>query len=142
MAVPAFEKFLYPFLYCLKDGEVTLKDMRAKLIEYFGLTPADLLLRTKSGNSTQMNDRINWARQYFRRALFIEIPQNGTYRITERGKDYLKNHTTLTIDDLMEYPEYAAYNTARKSKTSTDKTVVTPSSDLTPTEQLEQALLG
>lgn len=139
MSVPSFEKFLYPFLYCLKDGDVTLKDLRTKLTEYFGLTPADLLLRTKSGNSTQVNDRINWARQYFRRALFIEIPQNGTYRITERGKDYLKNHTALTIDDLMEYPEYAAYNTARKSKTSTGKTAVTPSSDLTPTEQLEQA---
>ena len=92
MAVPAFEKFLYPFLDCLKDGDVTLKDMREKLTKHFNLTPADLQLRTKSGNSTQVNDRINWARQYFRRALFIEIPQNGTYRITERGKEYLKNH--------------------------------------------------
>ena len=106
MAVPTFEKFLYPFLYCLKDGDVTLKEMREKLTTYFGLTPADLQLRTKSGNSTQVNDRINWARQYFRRALFIEIPQNGTYRITKRGKEFLKIHTSLSIDDLMEYPEY------------------------------------
>jgi restriction system protein len=139
MAVPAFEKFLYPFLDCLKDGDVTLKDMREKLTKHFNLTPADLQLRTKSGNSTQVNDRINWARQYFRRALFIEIPQNGTYRITDRGKEYLKNHKSLTIDDLMEYPEYAAYNTARKHKASTGKMTVTTSSDLTPTEQLEQA---
>lgn len=137
MAVPAFEKFLYPFLVCLKDGDTNIKDLRQKLIDHFQLTPADVQLRTKSGNSTQFNDRINWSRQYFRRALFIDIPQNGTCRLTDRAKDYLSKHKTLTIDDLMEYPEYAAYNTARKTKKSVDKTVV--ASDLTPTEQLEQA---
>lgn len=113
MAVPSFEKFLYPFLYCLKDGDVTLKDLRTKLTEYFGLTPADLLLRTKSGNSTQVNDRINWARQYFRRALFIEIPQNGTYRITERGMEVVSpkldtKHDLLEIKRLIEQ-EYENY---------------------------------
>ena len=137
MAVPIFEKFLYPFLYNLKDGELTLKELREKLISHFNLSTDDIQVKTKSGNTTQFNDRIGWARQYFRRALFIDIPKNGTYRITQRGIDFLKNHTDLTIDDLMEYPEYAAYNSTRKKKESkSDTTTVV---DLTPTEQLEQA---
>ena len=137
MAVPIFEKFLYPFLYNLKDGELTLKEMREKLISHFDLSTDDIQVKTKSGNTTQFNDRIGWARQYFRRALFIDIPKNGTYRITQRGIDFLKNHTDLTIDDLMEYPEYAAYNSTRKKKES--KSDTTTVADLTPTEQLEQA---
>lgn len=111
--------------------------MRERLIAHFNLTTEDLQSKTKSGNTTQFNDRIGWARQYFRRALFIDIPKNGTYRITQRGADYLKTHTDLTIDDLMEYPEYAAYNSTRKKKES--KTDTTSVADLTPTEQLEQA---
>lgn len=137
MAVPIFEKFLYPFLYNLKDGELTLKELREKLISHFDLSTEDIQVKTKSGNTTQFNDRIGWARQYFRRALFIDIPKNGTYRITQRGLDFLKNHTDLTIDDLMEYPEYAAYNSTRKKKESKSDTTLV--ADLTPTEQLEQA---
>lgn len=137
MAVPIFEKFLYPFLYSLKDGELTLKELREKLISHFNLSTDDIQVKTRSGNITQFNDRIGWSRQYFRRALFIDIPKNGTYRITPRGLDFLKNHTDLTIDDLLEYPEYAAYNSSRKKKES--KTEGTSVADLTPTEQLEQA---
>ena len=137
MAVPIFEKFLYPFLYSLKDGELTLKELREKLISHFNLSTDDIQIKTKSGNTTQFNDRIGWSRQYFRRALFIDIPKNGTYRITQRGLDFLKNHTDLTIDDLLEYPEYAAYNSSRKKKES--KADGTSVADLTPTEQLEQA---
>lgn len=135
--IPTFEKFLYPFLLSLKDGELTLKEMREKITHYFQLTEEDLAVRTKSGNVTQVNDRIGWARQYFRRALFIEIPQNGTYRITQRGLDFLKTHNDLTIDDLFEYPEYAAYNTTQKKKGQMRAQV--QSIELTPTEQLEQA---
>lgn len=141
MALPIFEKFLYPFLLALEHKDINLNDMRAYLVDYFKLTQEDTLLRTKSGRTTQLNDRIGWARQYFRRALFIEIPQNGTYRITQRGKDYLKTHNSLTIDDLMDYPEYAAYNTTRKPKQS-NKQESKPEIEadiLTPTEQLEQA---
>ena len=137
MAVPIFEKFLYPFLYNLKDGELTLKELREKLISHFNLSTDDIQVKTTSGNTTQFNDRIGWARQYLRRALFIDIPKNGTYRITQRGIDFLKNHTDLTIDDLMEYPEYAAYNSTRKKKESKSDTTLV--ADLTPTEQLEQA---
>ena len=139
--VPQFEKFLYPFLLYLKDGDITLKDLRQKLADHFQLSDVDLQLRTKSGNTTQFNDRINWSRQYFRRALFLELPQQGIYRITQRGLDYLNNHKDLTIDDLMQYPEYAEYNTSRKAKSNS--ATVTQStihvSALTPTEQLEQA---
>lgn len=138
--IPTFEKFLYPFLLSLKDGDLTLKEMREKIANYFDLTEEDKNLRTKSGNTTQFNDRIGWARQYFRRALFIDIPQNGTYRITQRGLDFLKTHNDLTIDDLMAYPEYAAYNTSHKPYAGVAH-VEEILTTLTPQDQLRQVYM-
>ena len=135
--VPTFEKFLYPFLLSLKDGELTINQMREKITAFFNLSEEDLQVRTKSGRVTQVNDRIGWARQYFRRALLIDIPKNGTYCLTERGKDFLKKHpNSITIDDLMEIPEYAAYNVSHKPFSGS--TISDDEEALTPDRQLDQ----
>lgn len=139
--VPIFEKFLYPFLLFLKDGDLSIKDMRIKLIEYFNLTEKDLALKTKKGRTTQFNDRINWSRQYFRWALFIDIPKSGVWRLTDRGKEYLNSHCTLTINDLMAYEEFVKHY--KKSKDAANGTDITPSESsspvVTPTDALEEA---
>ncbi len=135
--VPTFEKFLYPFLLSLKDGELTINQMREKITAFFNLSEEDLQVRTKSGRVTQVNDRIGWARQYFRRALLIDIPKNGTYCLTERGKEFLKKHPhSITIDDLMEIPEYAAYNVSHKPFSGSSNS--DEEEALTPDRQLDQ----
>lgn len=147
--VPKFEYFLYPFLNYLKDGEVTNKEMKQKMIAHFKLSDEDIALTTKGGGTTQLSDRIGWCRQYFRRAGFIEIPKRGTWKITQRGLDYLNNHSNLEIDDLLNYEEFADYagdsykakkkkNKDNKSKEETEKQTIS-SLGITPTEALEEA---
>lgn len=142
MALPVFEDFLYPFLLATNGKDMTISEMRQYIIDYFHLTDEDCNLRTKSGNTTQVVDRLNWVRQYLRRALMIELPQRGVYRITQRGKDYLANHKSLKKQDLMQFPEFASYatgtNTVNVSSESTSQQDGVKD-DLTPTEQLEQA---
>lgn len=125
----------------LKDGEISSKDMKEKLIAHFHLTEDDIALTTKGGNTTQVTDRIGWCRQYFRRALFIEIPQRGIWKLTDRGKEYLANHNTLTIDDLLDYKEFAEYaGSAKKPKKAVMPTKPSIASlGVTPTEALEEA---
>jgi restriction system protein len=137
--IPTFEKFLYPFLLLLKNGEKTTSQMVEEIADYLGLTEDDKLLRTKSGASTQLRDRVGWARQYFRRALFIEIPKPGLYRITQRGLDYINSHASLLIEDLLVYPEFAEYYGLPTKKSKNEQGTQTPVHELTPTEQLEQA---
>ena len=139
--IPTFEEFLYPFLLMLKDGEISSKAMKEKLIAHFKLTEDDIARTTKGGNTTQVADRIGWCRQYFRRALFIEIPQRGIWKLTERGKEYLANHNTLTIDDLMDYKEFAEYagNTKKPKKEAEPTKPSIASLGVTPTEALEEA---
>ena len=143
MALPIFEEFLYPFLLATSKKDVTISEMRQYIVDYFQLTDEDCSLRTKSGNTTQVADRLNWVRQYLRRALMIELPQRGVYRITQRGKDYLAKHNSLSKQDLMQFPEFASYATGMTP--ATNNTIESTSNqevindDLTPTEQLEKA---
>lgn len=142
MAIPKFEEFLYPFLYRLKDMDnVSIKDMKKSMIEHFHLTEEDCKLRTKSGLANQLDDRLGWSRQWLRRALFIEIPQRGMYKITDRGTKYLKSHTDLRQIDLMKYPEFADFATSTGTIKKPTSKVVTESEDAehTPTEQMENA---
>jgi len=143
MALPIFEEFLYPFLLATSKKDMTISEMREYIVDYFHLTEEDCSLRTKSGNTTQVADRLNWVRQYLRRALMIDLPERGVYRITQRGKDYLANHSSLTKKDLMEYPEFASYAMGSTSNINSSKEVVSskedPEEEMTPTEQLEKA---
>lgn len=140
MAIPKFEKFLYPFLYRLKDGnEVSKKDVRKYIIDYFQLTENDVEQKTKGGSTDIVNDRMGWTLQWLRRALFVTIPNRGFYQITKRGMEYLDKHTSLTQNDLLEYPEYASFaNLSKKEKSEPTKEDAIPM-EQTPNEQLECA---
>lgn len=141
MALPIFEDFLYPFLLATGSKDMTISEMRQYIIDYFHLSDDDCNLLTKSGNTTQVTDRLNWVRQYLRRALMIEMPARGVYRITQRGKDYLANHTDLRKKDLMQYEEFAAYATGTTSSQTTPLVSSNNSEteEKTPTAQLEDA---
>lgn len=127
--LPKFEDFLYPFLLFLKDGKLTKSEIKDKVKKHFNLSEDDCTTKTKSGNTNQFEDRLGWARQYFRRALFIDIPQ--------RGKNYLANHTSLCIEDLMAYPEFASY--AKGEVNKKDTATSTTTEELTPIENLKSA---
>ena len=98
------------------------------------------MLRTRSGSTLQLSDRIGWCRQWLRRALFIEIPQRGIYRITKRGQDYLKKNTDLREADLLQYPEFKEYSTGSKAENVDNSNNTNEETlGLTPTEQMENA---
>ena len=82
---PVFEDFLYPFLYALKDGEITSKEMKSKMIDHFHLTDADCALMTKGGTKTQLNDRLNWCVQYFRDLYLWKSLKGGHIRLHKGG---------------------------------------------------------
>ena len=142
MSVPIFEDFLFPFLSFVNQKDMTTKEMRQAMINHFNLSEDDCDLRTRSGNITQLNDRINWARQYLRRAKFIELPSRGVYRISTRGTDYLASHADLRKKDLLAYPEFASYANGASDVVSEpvhSLATYSPEPETTPTEQLEIA---
>ena len=79
MALPIFEEFLYPFLLATSKKDMTISEMREYIVDYFHLSEEDCSLRTKSGNTTQVADRLNWVRQYLRRALIFVCVDISVY---------------------------------------------------------------
>lgn len=141
MAIPKFEDFLYPFMKHLMDGDSNKTDMVASLSDHFNISDEDRKIKTKGGTEFQINDRIGWSLQWLRRALFVEIPVRGVWRITQRGRDYMATHSDLRQSDLLQYPEYAEYAGASSAKKTSGKSETESSNDeLTPTEQLETAI--
>ena len=118
MAIPVFEEFLYPFMNHLMEVNSNKSDMVDYLVDYFNLTEDDRNLKTKGGQTTQLYDRVGWCLQWLRRAMFVEIPSHGVWRITNRGRDYMNNHKQLREKDLLQYPEFAEYSRGKKSKIS------------------------
>lgn len=137
--VPSFERFLYPFLLAIKDKDSNKKQMIEEMRLFFNLSDEDMIEKTKSGNITKVSDRIGWSLQYLRRSLLVEI-QDRKYKITQRGKDFLATHDNLTIDDLLNYKEFATYSNRKKTKSKEKNVPAIPLSiEQTPTEQLDQA---
>lgn len=131
MAIPKFESFLYPFLCQLRDKDAKKDEIKAALVKQFNLTEDECKQKTKSGTNYVIDSHLGWVRQWLRRALFIEIPQRGVYHITQRGKDYLDNHSSLSEKDLLQYPEYYDYyyggKGSNKNKKQNAEPVVIPS---------------
>lgn len=142
--IPTFEEFLYPFLLFLKDEDGKKKQMVEKMQAYFKLSDEEMNIRTRGGSTTRVADRVGWALQYLRRALFVEN-NDRNYHITKRGLDFLSSHNTLTIDDLLKYPEFEEYanrkraNNQRPINTNNTTDITDDTQEQTPTEQLEQA---
>lgn len=145
MAIPIFEEFLYPFLSFVGQKDMSTREMRQAIVDYFHLSEEDCDQMTRGGSTDQLSDRIGWARQYLRRALMIEIPSRGIYRISDRGKQYLATHSDLRKRDLMAYPEFAAYVNGTSSSSFTNNSSCTipqvTETAITPTEQLESAYM-
>lgn len=115
MAIPKFEDFLFPFMMHLTDQDSNKADMVSVLSDFFNLTEEDRNLKTKGGSTPQIYDRVGWSLQWLRRAKFVEIPERGIWRITQRGRDYMKNASDLRENDLLKYPEFAEYSGRKKN---------------------------
>lgn len=116
MAIPKFEDFLFPFMMHLTDQDSNKADMVSVLSDFFNLSEEDRNLKTKGGSTPQVYDRVGWCLQWLRRANFVEIPEKGVWRITQRGREYMKNATDLRESDLLKYPEFAEYSGRRNER--------------------------
>ena len=120
--IPSFEKFFLPSLQCFaQQNSCDGKLLQEHCIKELGLNEEDIRELIKSGRKTKLQDRISWTITYFYQACLIERLQRGVYRITQRGRDFLKSHTSdFGKEDLMQFKEFKKY--ASRNKTATAKT--------------------
>jgi restriction system protein len=140
MTIPDFQTVMLPLLKIAEDGkEHSIHDFINKLAQFFGLSEQELNELIPSGKQTIFYNRVGWARTYLSKSGLLEITHRPNYRITERGKEVLKqNPARIDMKFLKQFPEYIQFKeveSARKPKSQHQE----EKEDKTPEEVLEDA---
>lgn len=111
MPIPDFQNLMLPMLQlAADDAEHRLSDVIEALAEQFQLTDADRAELLPSGGQARFENKAGWARTHLGKALLLESPRRGYFRITKRGRALLDDPPArITVAFLMRYPEYAAF---------------------------------
>lgn len=109
MEIPKFQETFIPILKVLENEDtLQTRELYRKVIDQFfsKLSKEQLEQKTKSGDVLIIN-RIAWGKSYLKKGGFIEFPQRGFVKITEKGKKYSSDSLTLkqieNSDDFIEF---------------------------------------
>jgi restriction system protein len=115
LRIPNFHETFNPILEVLSDGIIiNSRELDRLLIKkYYSQLPSELLNeKTKSGEIL-INNRIAWGKSYLKKGGYIEYPQRGYVKISEKG---LKQKSTLTLHDVVEDSNVLNFYTEESSK--------------------------
>ncbi|MCX7790508.1 MAG: winged helix-turn-helix domain-containing protein, partial [Chloroflexaceae bacterium] len=83
MPIPDFQNLMLPMLRIAADGaEHRLSDAIEALAQQFALTEAERAELLPSGVQPKFDNRVGWARTHLGKALLLESPKRGWFRIT------------------------------------------------------------
>jgi restriction system protein len=113
MPIPDFQNLMLPMLQLAADGdEHRLSDAIETLAQQFQLSEAERAELLPSGIQPRIDNKAGWARTHLGKALLLESPRRGWFRITGRGREVLASPPErITVAFLMRYPEYVAFRT-------------------------------
>jgi restriction system protein len=139
MEIPKFHETFMPILEVLRDGKSIHFRELYKIVKekYFnGLTDEQLKETTKSGDIL-IDNRIGWGKTYLKKSGYIEYPERGFVKITEKG---IKHKPDLTLKDLVD--ESSVFEFYKDEKTinnfSVDKTKLKSS---TPQDLIDEGFI-
>lgn len=140
MAIPDFQSVMLPLLKFSSDqAEHTLQDAVEFLAGQFGLTLEERQELLPSGKQARFDNRVAWARSYFKQAGLVENTRRGVFKISQRGLELLKaNPEKINKKTLERYPEFLEFQNVRREVQEVEVLTDEPEKQ-TPEEQLENA---
>ncbi len=142
MAIPDFQTIMLPLLRFAADGkEHRVRDSIDGLADHFGLTEAERRDMLPSGQQPTFDNRVAWARTYMKKAVLLQAPRRGYFKLTDRGRGVLaENPEQVNIQYLIRYPEFVEFRSQRgtRSKKDHESDVPQPTKE-TPEEVVESA---
>jgi len=145
MTIPDFQTIMLPMLKMVSDGEAhELREIRERLAEAFALTDDERKQLLPSGRQPVFHNRVAWAKVYLAQALLLSSPKRGVMKITDRGREAIKNPPDrIDIKFLERYQEFVDFrNSAKKNREdgiSGQKKEDAGETHETPEESLESA---
>jgi restriction system protein len=141
MAIPDFQTLMFPLLQLTADGqEHSIHEFVDTLAKQFSLTPQDLAELLPSGKQPKFYNRVGWTRTHLSKAGLLETTRRSYYRITDRGREVLKEKPTrIDMKYLRKFPEYVEFKDGANGHTDPQGMPDPVESNATPEELLEDA---
>jgi restriction system protein len=141
MAIPDYQTCMLPFLRCLADAdEHTLSDVEETLASQFKLTSTERAELLPSGQQGVFRNRVGWARTYLKKAVLVEAPRRGVFKITERGQKMLAtNPVRIDAKFLEQFPEFMQFREVSRPESQAVSALGVGVSKTTPEESIEVA---
>jgi restriction system protein len=138
MAMPDYQRIMEPLLRLASDGSELTKTLAIETLSAgFGLGEADRKELLPSGRQAKFDNRVGWAATYLKKAGLLESTGRGKFRITPRGLDVLREHSSeINTEYLTRFPEFEEFRTAGKSDAKEEPQA---SNAQTPEESLESS---
>lgn len=116
MAIPDYQTLMLPLLQLAADGqEHELSESIDRLGDQFSLGPEERLELLPSGRQAVFDNRVGWARTYLKKAGLLESTARGRLRITDRGRDVLKDSPSrIDAKFLSQFPEFLEFRRSSK----------------------------
>jgi restriction system protein len=137
MPIPDYQGWMLPLLRAVTDGQDhVLRDLIGQLADQVGLTTEERQELLPSGQQTVVNNRVQWAKTYLKKAGLLTQPSRGIIRITPEGQTVLaRKPDQIDTAFLKQYPAFLSFY---KQVQPAQETTPTPE---TPEEALEAAHL-
>lgn len=142
MPIPDFQSIMRPLLDAHKDGHEHLnRDLVALLADQFDLTEDERREMLPSGGARLFDNRVGWAKSHITQAGLLEAPRRAVSKITERGRQVLRDHPDRVdlrvLNGFEDYREFRNRRRAPEEKDDDDNGMESQ----TPEESLENAFL-
>jgi len=117
MELPKYHETFLPILEVLATiDSLHHRDLGLRVRDKYYLDlPQDLLDQKTSTGANVLLDRIGWGKSYLKMGKFVDYPKRGMVKITEKGKQALKNGK-LNLDDLQNDSDFITHREAQRSK--------------------------
>ena len=139
MAIPKFDEMLHPILEFATKQNITRKESRDYIADFYGLSQAERSETLPSG-STVVANRVGWAITFLTKGGLLERKAPRVYAATDPGRRFLQAHPKIiTVADLKLIPgwdEAWKSNKSHKRKEKADDLVET----VTPLEAIDAAV--
>lgn len=111
MAIPTYQQIYRDMLQITSDGnDYSIAQLRQALATRLHLTQEDLELVLPSGTMRLWDSRVGWCKTYLVKAGLLMQPKRGVVRLTERGRDVLKENPEVLDDKyLLRFPEFREF---------------------------------
>jgi len=143
MPIPTYNQLLRPLLELADKTEISRRSAAEEMTKRFRLSAEEAAQRLPSGEATTIRNRTGWAMTYLTKAGLIEKVVRGTYRLTDRGREFLAKYPQeITVSDLETIPGFEeAWNTRARRREATAVSPEESPVDMTstPNERIETA---